>query len=331
MLSGSTVLTADADEVETPREQLPQLQAPLALHRFALLLMCSTLCLLFAGAMVKSTGSGLAVPDWPLSYGQVMPPMVGGVFYEHGHRLVASFVGMLMTVMACWLVHSEPRTWVRRVGIAAMAAVVCQGLLGGLTVLLKLPKPVSIAHAGLAEIFFGLTIALAFFTAPSWQRARGLDAPVTPAVASLRRLGIVTAALVYAQIILGAFVRHFGAGLSIPDFPLANGHLIPRIDSVYVGIHFAHRVGALLVTLFVGRLAWRCLSEFRRHAQLAATAAGLLVVVGVQITLGAYIIWTERAVEMTASHVVTGALTWGTTLALVLTAYRDLGNEPVTR
>lgn len=322
MLSGSTVLTADVDLVESPRGQ-----APAALHWFAVFLMCSTLGLLFAGAMVKSTGSGLAVPDWPLSYGQVMPPMVGGVFYEHGHRLVASFVGVLMTIMACWLVHSEPRAWVRRVGLAAMAAVVCQGLLGGLTVLLKLPKPVSIAHAGLAEIFFALTIALAFFTAPSWSRARGLEAPVPAHVASLRRLAAGTAALVYAQILLGAVVRHFGAGLSIPDFPLHNGRVVPVIDSALVGIHFAHRFGALVVTLAVVRLAYRVLSGFREHTQLAVTAGGLLGVVAVQLTLGAYIIWSQRAVEMTASHVVMGALTWGTTIALTLTAYRDVTGE----
>lgn len=323
MLSGSTVLTA-GDE---PEVSAPGGHSPLALHRFSLLLMCSTLFLLFAGAMVKSTGSGLAVPDWPLSYGQVMPPMVGGIFYEHGHRMVASFVGVLMTIMACWLVHSEPRAWVRRVGLAAMAAVVCQGLLGGLTVLLKLPKPVSIAHAGLAEIFFGLTIALAFFTAPSWKRAPGLNAAVSPEVSCLRRAAVLTAAAVYVQIILGAFVRHFGAGLSIPDFPLHNGRVLPVIDSFYVAIHFAHRVGALVVTLLIVRLAYRVLSQFRACTQLAVTAGALLLVVAVQVTLGAYIIWTERAVEMTASHVVTGALTWGTTLALVFTAYRDLGSE----
>ena len=319
MLSGSTVLPEGLAGVQEGRGI-----APLALHRFAVFLMCSTLVLLFAGAMVKSTGSGLAVPDWPLSYGQFMPPMVGGVFYEHGHRMVASFVGVCMTVMALWLVHAEPRAWVRRVGLLAMAAVVCQGLLGGLTVLLKLPKPVSIAHAGLAEVFFALTICLAFFTAPSWQRAAPLGSAVPAEVSRLRWGGICTALLVYAQILLGAMVRHFGAGLSIPTFPLANGRLIPKIDSWYVGIHFAHRVGALLVTLAIIHLAAKVLIRFRAQRQLAVTATALLAIVAAQLTLGAWIIWSERAVEMTAAHVVFGALTWGTTVALTLTAFRDL-------
>ena len=300
---------------------------PVALHCFSVFLMLSTLALLFAGAMVKSTGSGLAVPDWPLSYGQVMPPMVGGVFYEHGHRMVASFVGVCTTILVLWIVYAEPRSWVRRVALAAMGAVVCQGLLGGLTVLLKLPKPVSIAHAGLAEIFFALTIALAFFTAPSWKRAARLGSPVSAEVASLRRLAIGTAAIVYVQILLGAMVRHFGAGLSVPDFPLMNGRIIPHVDSFFVAIHLAHRAGALAVTAAILWLAVRVLSRFRGHGKLALTAGALLVIVAAQLTLGAYIIWTERAVEMTASHVVTGALTWGTAIALVLTAYRDLPEE----
>src|SRR2546430_667010 len=134
MLSGSTVFPGDAAVGdESPRS------CPLALHRFAVFLMCCTVCLLFAGAMVKSTGSGLAVPDWPLSYGQVMPPMVGGVFYEHGHRMVATTVGILMVVLAVWLARREPRRWVRRLGLLAVGAVVAQGVLGGLTVIFLLP------------------------------------------------------------------------------------------------------------------------------------------------------------------------------------------------
>ena len=322
MLSGSTVLPGDASAVERD-----QRSTPIALHRMCVLLMCYTPVPLLAGALVKSTGSGLAVPDCPLAFGKLMPPMVGGVLFEHGHRMVAFFAGVLVTLTSLWLVHSEPRKWVRRVGLLAMTAVVCQGLLGGLTVLLKLPKPVSIAHAGLAEVFFAITICLAFFTAPSWQRALPLSAAVPEEVSALRKMAIATALIVYAQILLGAMVRHFGAGLSIPDFPLANGRIIPKIDSFFVGIHFAHRVGALVVTLAVIHLAARVLIHFRKHTQLAWTAGALLALVATQLTLGAWIIWSERAVEMTAFHVLTGALTWGTTIALVLTSFRDLPGQ----
>ena len=120
------------------------------LHRFAVATAVATLFLIFAGGLVTSTESGLSVPDWPLSYGRLMPPMVGGVFYEHGHRMVATAVGILTILLAVWLSRREPRAWVRRLGYAALAAVVAQGVLGGLTVLFLLPMAVSVAHACLA-------------------------------------------------------------------------------------------------------------------------------------------------------------------------------------
>ena len=178
--------------------------------------------------MVTSTGSGLAVPDWPNTYGWFMFsfPMekwVGGIFYEHGHRLIASTVGFLTIVLAVWTWRVEPRRWVRWLAFGALGAVMLQGLLGGLTVLLLLPAPVSIGHAGLAQLFFCLTLSLAVFTSPGWQ-ARLVDPVDDP---MLRRLAVVTTALVYTQILLGATMRHTGAGLAIPDFPLAFGHVIP--------------------------------------------------------------------------------------------------------
>src|SRR6478735_6695 len=118
----------------------------LALHRFAVLLAVSTLFLVIAGASVTSNQAGLSVPDWPLSYGQVMPEMKGGVFYEHGHRMIASAVGFLTVIFAIWLWRAEPRAWVRRLGLVAVAGVILQGVLGGLTVLYLLPKAVSISH-----------------------------------------------------------------------------------------------------------------------------------------------------------------------------------------
>ena len=144
------------------------------LHRYAKLVAASTLLLIAAGGMVTSTGSGLSVPDWPNTYGWFMFsfPMdkwVGGIFYEHSHRLIASTVGFLTIVLAIWTWRVEPRAWVRWLGLAALGAVILQGLLGGLTVLLLLPAPVSIGHAGLAQLFFCITLTLAVVTSPWWK------------------------------------------------------------------------------------------------------------------------------------------------------------------
>ena len=144
------------------------------LHAYACLLAVATVVLIAAGGMVTSTGSGLSVPDWPNSYGYFMfafplSNMVGGIFYEHGHRLIASIVGMLTIGLVIWLWLDEPRRWIRRLGVIALAAVVLQGLLGGLTVLYFLPTPISVSHAGVAQIFFCLTVCLALFTSRSWH------------------------------------------------------------------------------------------------------------------------------------------------------------------
>jgi hypothetical protein len=184
------------------------------LHRYARVLAAATLLLVAAGGMVTSTNSGLSVPDWPTTYGRQMfsfplSQMVGGIFYEHGHRLIASLVGLLTVGLALWLWRVETRPWVRRLGWLAVAAVVAQGVLGGLTVIYLLPDAISISHAGLAQIFFSLTVSLALFTSPTWRNPPA--APVSDP--GLRRLLLVTTLLVYGQILLGATMRHTGAGL----------------------------------------------------------------------------------------------------------------------
>src|SRR5216684_9386364 len=123
-------------------------------HRFAVFVVIWTVLLLIAGALVTSNQAALSVPDWPLSYGSLTPPMVGGIRYEHSHRLIASFVGLLTIVLAVWLWLREPRHWVRRLGLVALGAVIAQGVLGGLTVWFFLPVPISVAHASLAQLFF---------------------------------------------------------------------------------------------------------------------------------------------------------------------------------
>jgi cytochrome c oxidase assembly protein subunit 15 len=138
-------------------------------HSFAIFTACSTLVLLMAGALVTSNDAGLSVPDWPLSYGSWMPPMIGGIFYEHGHRVIAAFVGCLSIVLAVWLWKADDRRWVRWLGVAALGLVVAQGILGGITVRYFLPPAVSSAHATLAQLFFITVISVAMFTSKWWR------------------------------------------------------------------------------------------------------------------------------------------------------------------
>ena len=145
---------------------------------------------------MTSTRSGLAVPDWPLSFGSLFPPMTGGVRFEHTHRLIASTVGLLTLILTIWIGKTEPRRWVRWLAIAAIGAVVAQGILGGMTVLHQLPAPVSIAHACLGPSFFSLIVALTVIHSPGWKM---------PQISLLNRLGI---AVIFVQILLGAVVRH---------------------------------------------------------------------------------------------------------------------------
>ena len=293
-----------------------------ALHAYAVAVAVATGCLRFVGGLVTSTGSGLAVPDWPLSFGQVFPRMTGGVLFEHGHRLAASSVGVLTVVLAIWLARAEPRRWVRRLGLVALAAVVVQGMLGGLTVLLKLPVAVSVAHAGTAEIFFCLAVTIALVTSRGWIEADARAAD--DGAPSLATLAATTAVVAYFQILVGALMRHSGAGLAIPDFPLSFGRLVPPLDSSLVVYAYAHRVGAIAVSTCVLWTAGRIL---RRHSDvpvLTAPALALVALLAFQIFLGAAIIWTRKAVIPTTTHVVSGALILATSLVIALRARRHL-------
>jgi cytochrome c oxidase assembly protein subunit 15 len=290
------------------------------LHGYAVTVAAATGCLLFVGGLVTSTGSGLAVPDWPLSFGQVFPRMTGGVLFEHGHRLVASTVGLLTVILAVWLARAEPRRWVRRLGVWALVAVLVQGALGGATVLLKLPVAVSVAHAGVAEIFFCLTVTIALATSRGWLGApEGATDAGTPSLATLSG---ITVAIVYVQILVGALVRHSGAGLAIPDFPLSFGRLVPPLTSSLVLYAFAHRVGALAASVFVLWTAGRILRRHAAEPGLRRPALLLVALLAFQIFLGAAIIWTRKAVVPTTTHVVGGALILVTSLVITLRARR---------
>ena len=172
--------------------------------------------------------------------------MVGGILYEHGHRLIASVVGLLTIGLAVWAWRAEPRRWVRRMTWTAIGAVVAQGLLGGITVIYLLPKPISISHAGLAQLFFALVVSLGVFTSPGWRARYGRTEPLDDQV--LGCLAVIVPACIYGQILLGATMRHNDAGLAIPDFPLAFGRLLPPEWSLGISLHFAHRLGAAAVT-----------------------------------------------------------------------------------
>jgi cytochrome c oxidase assembly protein subunit 15 len=212
---------------------------------------------------------------------------------------------------------AEPRRWIKRLGIVALGAVVLQGLLGGLTVLFFLPDAISVAHAGLAEIFFCLTVSLALFTSPAWMRG---DARVDDA--TLRGTATTTTMLIYAQILVGAVMRHTGAGLAIPDFPLMFGHVIPDHWDSGIAVHFAHRGGALLVTLSVIATSAHIWYHHRRQAVLARPALVIVVVVVLQVTLGALTVLTQRNMWINSVHVVCGALVLATSLVITLRSWR---------
>ncbi len=293
-------------------------------HRFALLTGGATLFLVFAGGMVTSTQSGLAVPDWPLSYGMLMPPMVGGIFYEHGHRMVASAVGFLTLVLAFWTARRENRRGVRRLAWAALATVVAQGVLGGLTVIFLLPTPISIGHACLAQAFFCLTIALAYATSREGLTA----APPQAEAGALRPLAIAATAVVYAQLVVGATMRHLHAGLAIPDFPLAFGRLVPPFDTAGIAIHYAHRVGALVV---LGAVTCVWLASRRAGVEpvkrVAFFGLGLTLL---QAGLGAATVLTAKAPVVTSLHVATGAAVLGACFLCTLRSFRHLAPPEVS-
>jgi cytochrome c oxidase assembly protein subunit 15 len=317
------------------------------LHRFATLVAGCTVLLVLAGSLVTSTDSGLSVPDWPTTYGWNMftfPPSkwVGGIVYEHGHRLIASTVGFLTIILAAWLSTQDPRRWLKRLGFAALGAVIAQGVLGGLTVLFFLPAAISTAHAGLAEIFFCLTVAIALFTSPGWMAGYGRTAsnlaerddvagvggvpgvPGVPGVndSMLRRVATATTILIYAQILIGATMRHTGAGLAIPDFPLMFGHWLPPVWDAKIAVHFAHRVGALVVTLATLATSGHVWYRQRHRRELMWPATLLLALVAVQVTLGAFTVLSRRDVWINSLHVVCGALVLAASLVVTLRSWR---------
>lgn len=276
------------------------------LHRYAIVLAVCTLFLVVAGASVTSKEAGLSVPDWPLSYGQVMPQMTGGVFFEHGHRMVATAVGFMTIILAVWIARVETRNWMKKLGFIALAAVIVQGLLGGLTVKLMLPPAVSVSHACLAQLFFSLTVAIALFTSKSWLQ--GPEIVEDNGWPSLRSLAILTPILVLTQIALGASFRH-------------------RAITVLPHVLFSGVV--LIATLF---LATFVMHQFPNHEALHKSAKAMLMIVFFQVMLGV-LAYYERMealqhplgmVLSTVAHVAVGGLTLASSVILSIQILRNV-------
>jgi len=290
-------------------------QVPQSVHRFALFLSGCIVLLLIAGALVTSNDAGLAVPDWPLSYGSLLPPMVGGIFYEHGHRMIATAVGILTIILAVMLARSEPRRWVRNLGWTALGLVIAQGILGGLTVKYLLPPPISTAHATLAQLFFITIVSITCFTSLWWQSdLPQLDDPGAP---PLRTLASVTTAAIFIQLILGAAFRHAAFGI------------------------LPHLIGAVVVfalVIFTGRAVRKRFGQIR---DLRRWGILLQSLIGVQILLGVAAYWavakaiheaqpSTAYIVTTVTHVLVGALTLAASVVLTLSCFRLIrGNATV--
>jgi protoheme IX farnesyltransferase len=294
-------------------------------HRFAKLVALATLLLIFVGGLVKSTETGLSDPTWPHFNGGYEPQLHGTTLYEHTHRLIAGTVALLTTALCLLAWRRERRAAVRALALAAVLAVFTQATFGGLTVLFQLKSlGVSLAHAGLAQAFLCLGTALAVVTAPSWTaHPSGGARDGAPRDRALAALAAVAFVAVYAQVLLGAWVRYTpGAAYAIPDFPLAHGRLWPELTNDPARVQFVHRVGAAVVTLLVLATAGTALARGRREPLLARPAALVLALLVAQVLLGGATIWSVRDVYWTTAHVATGAALLACSLALALRVAR---------
>jgi len=340
------------------------------LHWFAVLTALFTFVLLGAGGLVTSHDAGMAVPDWPNSYGYNMflfPPSqwIGGILYEHTHRLIASGVGLMTTILAVWLWLKDSRKWMHWVGTAAFLLVVAQGILGGLRVVLA-DAQLGIFHAIIGQLFFVLTAAIALFTSRWWmdnQRwssrfsvSGKADSPAPNGtelqLRGLRTLVLATTVLIFCQLIVGATMRQQHAGLSIPDFPLAYGKIWPdtsaaavqsysehRMNVIAEGpitafqiiLQMIHRIVALAILVLTVACAWQARRQLGKKDELARLALFWLGLILAQILLGAATIWSNKAADVATAHVLGGALSLATgALGCVIAFRRSAGLPEMT-
>tara|TARA_B100000459_G_scaffold140953_1_gene100371 strand:+ start:1282 stop:2268 length:987 start_codon:yes stop_codon:yes gene_type:complete len=303
----------------------------IAARRLSKVIVFLTLSLIFVGALIKSHEVGLSVPDWPTSYGKQMfsfpfSEMVGGIFYEHGHRLFATIVGFLTLIQFIVLSFTDHPMWVKKTSFIALVLVITQGFLGGMTVIFFLPPQISILHGVLAQIFFISIIFIAYSLSDSRLNKKKESFPLF-----IKRGALVITLLVFVQLVLGALVRHTSSGLAIPDFPKMGGMWIPtfsdnmvnninvelfdkNLDMVsrwQVVIHFLHRLGAFIITLALTFFVYK----FRKMVEKNSTESKILILFSVllfiQIILGASTVITEKLPFVASFHVVTGAALLG--------------------
>jgi cytochrome c oxidase assembly protein subunit 15 len=279
-------------------------------HRLAVLTAVATFPLLFIGGLVTSKGAGLAVPDWPTTFGYNMflypwSKMVGGIFYEHSHRLAGSLVGLCTIFLAVTVWFKEPRRWLRWLGVAALIMVIGQGVLGGLRVV-WLEHTLAIVHAAFAQAFFAFVIALAVFTSPQW-RGDTNEQPIDDS-GKLLRLTIITTAMIYLQIVFGAVLRHTGerldahlmfAGLVVTHVILVFSRVMRNPSAAAGIVRLANVLGALLAA----QLLLGAGSYFAKYTTLWRITA-------------------EAVVYITTTHLAVGALMLATSLVLTLRAWR---------
>lgn len=268
---------------------------------------------------MTSNDAGLSVPDWPTSFGSLykLPPMVGGVKYEHTHRMIAEFIGLLIIVMAVWTQRVDGRKWMRVLGWTALGAVIGQGILGGITVLNFLPWSVSTAHATLAQMIFCIVVAMALFTSRTWLQ----DSETIPEVdlwPKTLTLTALAAACVWVQLILGAAFRHSGI------------KLLP------------HLVGACVVTVLLCWTIVRVLTRYGNVAHLRKPTELLLALLLLQLGLGSFayltrVTWGHDAIQpmqimvvSTVAHVAGGALVLAVAVVLAIQSRRMI-NVHVTK
>lgn len=296
------------------------------LNRFIWAVAALTLFLISSGGMVTSKGVGLAVPDWPTTFGYNMflfpvSQWVGGIFFEHTHRLIASGVGFLTIILAVWLWRAERRGWVRSLGVVALTVVIVQGVLGGLRVTL-LKDEIGIFHACLAQAFLALLVFIAVVRSRAWNMSRERRATSAPFW-----LALATTVMIFVQLALGAAMRHQHRDLAILDFPLAYGQIIPdvsagrlaeinrwrdtqalsNLDASHIWLQMAHRFGAVLVTIGV---VWYAFALRRTHAParpLLTLSSLWVFFLALQVTLGAWTIWSNKAADIATAHVAGGA------------------------
>jgi heme a synthase len=311
------------------------------LHWYAIFVAASVLVLICSGGLVTSHGAGMAVPDWPNSFGYNMflfpvSRWVGGVFFEHTHRLIASGVGLLTIGLCVLTVIIEDRLWVKWLSGIAVIAVVVQGVLGGLRVT-EHNAILGLFHGCLAQGFFSLVASFALVTSRFWRRIK--QASNERDIRSLRFWTIIITVMLFTQLALGASMRHSHTGLSIPDFPTSYGRIFPPIDAASVArinearkateapissglilLQYIHRVWAVLIVVGLTSVAVKILRRRQLTAPVRSVAGFWLVLVLAQFGLGAWTIWSNKAADIATSHVFVGALTFmtGVLLSVIL-------------